>query len=210
MRRFSILLFSSFLALPMLAEEKPVYSNDLEKIPEKTWPEEFFKVAGEFVIAKDGENHVIELPGDPVESFAMLFGASEADGICASLRVFGTRAKRNAPTFGVGINGASGFVLRVSPNKDMLEIAQEDETKASAPFKWKSGTWTWLKIQSRAVEGKWIVEGKAWQDGEKEPEKWLVALTITEKPSAGRPSLFGAPYAGTPIRYDDLKVEKAK
>jgi hypothetical protein len=34
-----------------------------------------------------------------------------------------------------------------------------------------------------------------------------VFLDKTEAP-AGRPSIWGNPFAGTPIRYDDLKVSR--
>jgi hypothetical protein len=213
MPRFVLSFLLSTLAttVAFAEDEKPIYENNLEKAAEGSWPDELFKVAGEFAVAKDGENKVIELPGDPAETFTVLFGPSEAFGLQASARIFGTKAKRNAPAFGVGLNGASGFVLRMSPNKDMLEIAQEDQTKASVAYKWKSGSWTLFKIQSRALsDTKFIIEGKAWEQGQPEPDKWMVTLELTEKPPAGRSTLYASPLAGTPLRFDDLKIVKAK
>ena len=50
--------------------------------------------------------------------------------------------------------------------------------------------------------------GFVWQEGENEPNEPVIGHTLKEAPSAGRAAVFGLPYAGTPIRFDDLKVTK--
>jgi hypothetical protein len=57
-----------------------------------------------------------------------------------------------------------------------------------------------------AGEGKWKVQAKAWPEGVKEPEAWPLSMDETQAPPAGRASVWGQPYADTPIRFDDLSV----
>ena len=58
----------------------------------------------------------------------------------------------------------------------------------------------------KVKDGGWKVEGKAWKDGDKEPSAWMVSFDEKEQPVAGRASIWGSPYATTPIRFDDLLV----
>ena len=48
------------------------------------------------------------------------------------------------------------------------------------------------------------MEAKAWPDGSKDPDRWLVSYEEKEPPIAGKASVWGSPFATTPIRFDDL------
>ena len=62
-----------------------------------------------------------------------------------------------------------------------------------------------LKLQIRQTEGPaWKIEGKVWPQTEAEPKEWSVALEEKTAPHPGRPSVWGSPVSGTPIRFDDL------
>jgi hypothetical protein len=77
--------------------------------------------------------------------------------------------------------------------------------KASVPFTWESGTWLQLKLQIRKVkDGEWMVEGRAWKQGTPEPKEWLITLKADEAPPEGRPAVWGNPFSGTAIQFDDL------
>ena len=124
-----------------------------------------------------------------------------------SARVFGTGKGRRYPTFAVGLNGqgSSAHRLQVSPAKKALELYRGDEVKASVAYEWQPGTWTRLRLQIRKVtDGDWKVEGKVWTD--KEPAAWTVSFDEKDQPVAGKASIWGSPYANTPIRFDDLLV----
>jgi len=143
-------------------------------------------------------------------TFGALFGPTEKEGTAVSARIFGTGKGRRYPTFAFGLNGqgTSAYRLQVSPAKKSLELFKGDELKASVPYEWQSGVWTRLRLQLRKVtDGPGKVEGKAWTD--KEPSAWLVSLDEREQPVAGKASIWGSPYATTPIRFDDLKVVAA-
>jgi hypothetical protein len=117
---------------------------------------------------------------------------------------------RRAPAFAVSLSGVGGYRLQFSGNKRALEIYKADEPQTSVPFTWESGTWLWLKLQVRKVkDGQWIAEGKAWKDGTPEPAAWLITLPITEEPPNGRPAVWGNPFSGEAIQFDDLKVTPA-
>lgn len=189
----------------------PLYQNDLEKLTPGAVPGEFLVLGGEFTVVKDEKNNVIELPGEPVDAFGLLFGPTiKKEPAMARLRSFGTKKGRRAPSFAVGLFGISGYKLRCSPAAGKLEILKDEEIKISQPHEWKSEIWIWLKIQA-TPQGKdqWKVQGKVWEEGSKEPEKWMIEWTDSEAPPSGRASLIGAPYSGTPLRFDDLLVDKA-
>jgi hypothetical protein len=55
-----------------------------------------------------------------------------------------------------------------------------------------------------------VVEGKAWAAGTPEPAAWNITFETKEEPSSGRAGIWGSPFAGTPIRFDDLDVSAAR
>src|SRR5438045_5460507 len=189
---------------------KAIYENDFEKAELNKVPEDFLVLDGQFAVKQEGGERFLELPGAPLDTFGVLFGPTEKEGTAVSARIFGTGKGRRYPTFAVGLNGqgTSAYRLQVSPAKKSLELFKGDEVKATVPYEWQSGAWTRLWLQARKVkDGQWIVEGKAWTD--KEPSAWLVSFDEREKPVAGKASIWGSPYATTPIRFDDLKVASA-
>ena len=188
---------------------KPLYANDFEKAEVGKVPEEFMVLGGEFTVKEDAGNKFLELPGAPLDSYGVQFGPSESADVVVSARVFGTAKGRRMPTFGVGLGGVGGFKLQVSPGKKTLELLKDQEVKASLAFEWKSGSWTRLRLQIRKVKnGQWKIEGKAWPTDGTEPKDWMVSFDDKEEPVAGRASVLGSPFAGRPIWFDDLVVER--
>ncbi|PYM15165.1 MAG: hypothetical protein DME18_04930 [Verrucomicrobia bacterium] len=190
---------------------KAIYENDFEKTGLNKVPDDFLVLDGQFAVREEGGNRFLELPGAPLDTFGVLFGPTEKEGVVVSGRIFGTGKGRRYPTFALGLNGqgTSAYKLQVTPAKKALELFKGDEVKASVPYEWNSGAWTRLRLQVRKVkEGEWRVEGKVWTD--KEPSAWMVSVDEKEQPVAGRASIWGSPYATTPIRFDDLLVISAK
>jgi hypothetical protein len=187
-----------------------VYENTFEKAELKKVPDDMMVMEGGWSVVEEGANRFIELPGAPLETFGVLFGPTESHGIGVSARVFGTGKGRRFPTFAVGLNGVGGYRLQVSPAKKLIELYRGDELLKSAPFQWEQGTWTVLRLQSRKVkDGEFAIEGKAWKHGAAEPKEWAISHTDAAEVPAGRASIWGAPYSGTPIGFDDLNVMKA-
>lgn len=203
-----ILLVLGAPRLRALAGET-VFETDFEKAAVGAAPAGFTVVGGDFQVKESDGNKFLELPGAPLDSFGLLFGPPLESGASATGRFFATKEGRKYPAFGISVNGVSGYRLQASPAKKALEIYKGDESKASAAWTWTSGVWTRLKIEAiRAGDG-WTIRGKAWPDGGVEPAEWNVSFDDPEKSSPGRAGIWGSPFSGTPIRYDDLKVEKA-
>ncbi|MDB6125028.1 MAG: hypothetical protein JWQ71_4021 [Pedosphaera sp.] len=189
-------------------ETKPLYQNNFEKTETGKVPDEFLVLDGGFVVKEEGGNKVLELPGAPLDSFGVLFGPTEKSDVSVSARINGTGKGRRYPTFGVGVNGQGGYKLQVSPGKKELELYKGDEVAAKVPYEWKSGEWTMLRLQVRKAGDGWKVEGKAWTQGGTEPAAWTISFDEKKEPAAGRASIWGQPYANTPIQFDDLMVAR--
>jgi hypothetical protein len=199
----------ALLAPAGAAELKPVYENNFTAAVVDKVPDDMLVLDGAFGVKEEGGNKFLELPGAPLETFGVLFGPTEAAGLNVTARIHGTGKGRRFPTFGIGLNGVGGYRLQASPAKKLIELYKGDDMVTNAPFTWASDSWTMLRLQSRKMkDGEFKVEGKAWKQGDPEPKEWLIAHTDKAETPAGRPSLWGNPYAGTAIRYDDLKVER--
>jgi len=202
-------LAAVFAAWPLGAAE-PLYKNDFESAPVDKAPAEVMIMAGTFEVKKDGAGKVLELPGEPLDTFGMLFGPSTKEDVSASARFFGTKKGRKFPTFGISLNGVGGYRLQVSPAKQRLEFVKGDEPKEGVAFAWASDSWTALRITVRKSGASWIIEGRAWAAGSPEPEKPLISIEEKTEPTAGRAGIWGSPYAGTPIRFDELVIAPLK
>jgi hypothetical protein len=209
----NLALIPLVLMIPLLPSqagaepEKVLYQNNFEKADLNQVPADFLVLDGDFAVKESDGNKFLELPGSPLDTFGVLFGSTTNAGVCVSARIYGTGKGRRAPSFGVGLNGVAGYKLKISPGKNLLEIYKGDESAASVPFNWKSGAWTIFRLRVRQLgEGAWKIEGKAWAQTDPEPKEWMVSLDEKTPPHDGRPSIWGSPYSGTPIRFDDLTV----
>jgi hypothetical protein len=189
-----------------------LYSNGFDKAESGKLPEDLMVLEGGFTVQEEGGNKFLELPGAPLETFGLLFGPTETENISASARFHSTGKGRRFPTFAIGLNGVSGYKLQMSPGKKALELLKgESEVLASVPYTWESGAWTSMRLQVRKTgEGQWQLEGKAWKHGSPEPAKWGISHAEKTAPIAGRAGIWGMPYSGTPIRFDDLSVLRAE
>lgn len=193
----------------MAEEVKPLFENNFESAEIGKVPDGLMVLDGAFAVKEEGGNKFLELPGAPLDTFGVLFGPAVKENIAVSASIDGTKKGRRFPTFAVGSNGQGGYKLQISPGKGELELYKSDEVVAHVPYEWKSGEWTLLKLQVvKAGDGVWKVEGKAWTKGSSEPAKALISYDEKKEPSAGRASIWGQPYATTPIQFDNLMVTK--
>jgi hypothetical protein len=184
-----------------------LYTNDFEHAALGAVPEGMMVLGGEFTVKSAETNRFLELPGAPLDSFAVQFGPGEKADVAASARIFSTAKGRRAPTFGVGLGGVSGWKLQVAPGKKALELLRDQEVKASVPFEWKLGAWTHLHLEIRSEPNeRWKITGRAGEQSAPAGSATTISFEETEEPVPGRASVFGSPFAGTPIWFDDLKV----
>lgn len=184
-----------------------LYTNDFAKAVVGSVPDDLMVLGGDFTVKREGPDQFLELPGAPLDSFAVQFGPAAQDAVAVGARIFGTSKGRRAPTFGVGLGGVSGWKLQVSPGKKAVELLKDQEIKATVNHNWKSGEWMQLRLEIRKVKaGEWQVAGKVWSPGEAEPAAPLISCDEKEEPVSGKASILGSPFAGTPIWFDDLRV----
>lgn len=204
-----MMIIATFL-LATDAGAQVLYTNGFDKAELEKVPEDMMVLDGGFAVKDEGGNKFLELPGAPLETFGVLFGPTEASGLAVTARVQGTGKGRRFPTFAVGLNGVGGFKLQLSPAKKLVELVKGEEVVASAPFIWESGSWTMLRLQCRKVkDGEFKLEGKAWKQGDMEPKEWQISRVEATASPAGRSSVWGMPFAGTPVKFDDLVVTRA-
>jgi hypothetical protein len=206
----SIFIIAAIVALAgnvQALTDKVLFKSDFESANADSVPEELMILAGQFSVKEIAGNKALELPGNPLEDFGALFGPAESDGVAVRARIRSESTRRLAPRFGVGLSGVAGYRLLVAPGQNGLQLLKDQQIMASTPFEWKSGTWTSLQLQVRKIsEGKWIIEGRAWADKTTEPKDWPISFEVSEAPPAGKASIWGAPYSGKPILFDDLSV----
>ena len=187
--------------------KEPLYENNFEQAEPGKLPADVMSLNGDFVVKQEGSNRFLELPGAPLDAFAVMFGPTERTNVMITARIYGTAKGRRYPAFGIGLGGVSGYRLQVTPAKNELEIYKDQDLETSVQFKWKPGTWTLLRLRIRTTgDAEWKVEGKVWDAGATEPADWQIIWNADTEPRAGRASVWGSPFSGTPIRFDDLVV----
>lgn len=195
------------LSTPAARAAAPLYSEDFSKAEVGGVPDGFLVLDGQFAVREDAGNRFLELPGAPLETFGVMFGPARGENWAAEARVWGTGKGRRFPVFGVSVNGVGGYRVQVAPAKKAVELLKGDDILTSAPMEWESGTWTRLRVQIRKAGASWVVQGKAWKEGEAEPSGWAVTWEEKETPVAQRAAVWGKPFSGTPLRFDDLRLE---
>src|SRR3954467_3516409 len=142
-----LVLSSGFITGSSGQSAKLPYENNFEKADLNKVPDDMLVLDGEFAVKEEGGNKFLELPGAPLDTFGIVFGPTQTNGVAVSARIFGTGKGRRFPTFAVGLNGATGLKLQVSPAKKLIELYSGEEVIATVPYTWESGTWTMLKLQ---------------------------------------------------------------
>lgn len=186
-----------------------LFTQDFSKLESGWLPDEYLVLDGQFMVKDDAGNRFVELPGAPLEAYGFLFGPNEPSGVEAGARIHGTKSGRRFPTFGLGLNGASGYRLQVVPAKDAVELLRGETIVASTPFNWKSDTWTQLRLSLRkSADGSFRLEGSVWADGTPAPKDPTITFAESKPQPAGKASVWGMPFSGKPIRFDDLSLTR--
>ena len=188
---------------------EPLYQTNFEKTELGEVPNDFLVLDGDFTVKQAGGNKYLELPGAPLDAFGFMFGPSARHGNEISARMFGTKKGRRYPVFGVALNGVNGYRLQVAPAKRAIELLKGSAVVAKVPFRWGGGEWLRLALRvEQTGTAEWTITGKVWPDGKKAPAKPTITHKEAKEPRNGKPSIWGSPYSGTPIRYDDIVVKK--
>ncbi len=206
----SILILIPLLCLAAdSATSRPAeYFADFHDVAAGKIPDSLMVLNGEFVVGEGGGKKFLEVPGEPLDTFGVLFGPAEFLSGDISAMVWGEASGKRFPEFGIGSNDTGGIKLWVFASQNRLELRRGDDVIASAPYAWHSTTWTRLRLRvTRTAENHFRLEGKSWNDGTPEPQTWMVAADVSDALSAGRASLSALPFSGLPLRFTDLRVK---
>lgn len=207
MKLFLILILLSSAVVFIAAEDEILLHQNFEEIEIGGAPSEFLILEGEFTVQEHDGGKVLYLPGTPLSDYGVLFGPAAAEGLQISAKIKSEKTRRLFPRIGVGLGGVNGYKLYIVPNRRVLEISQNKETKVEVPFQWKTGEWAYFRLQIRKENDQWIIEGKVWQEG-KEPNEWMITYQTQDQPTSGKPSVWGTPFSSQPIYFDDIKVTR--
>ena len=211
MKPLFLIPFAAVLSLAAAEPAKPLFRHDFSQAEVGKPPAEMMVMSGDFSVKEDAKDgRFLELPSEPLDTFGLLFGPTPKGDVTASARFFATKKGRKFPAFGVSVGGVGGYRVQVSAAKKTLEIFQGDEARHSVAYEWKDESWTSLRVQVRKAGAAWVVEGKAWLAGTPEPAAWAITFTTKDEPPAGRAGIWGSPFSGTLIRFDDLELSPAK
>ena len=207
---FCLLLFTSVQGANLdeqieLSDEswEQIYKNDFSADNR----DGMFVLGGDFKIAESEYGPVLVLPGEPLGDFGVLFGPRHQDSVAVRARILSNSMGRRMPAFSIGLNGRSGYRIRVSASAKAVELLKGNEVYATAPFKWSPESWTWLHLQVvKASKKRWIITGKVWLDGSSEPPDWIVQMEDLIGPQKGRASIWGMPFSGKDILFDDVSI----
>jgi hypothetical protein len=198
------------LALTSLLTLAAPYKSDFTAAEIGSLPKDMQRINGNFAVAEFEGKKVLELPGEPLDTFGVLFGPADHAELDVQANVWSAASGRRFPEFGVGTGDVGGYKLLVLPGQKKLELRKGDDVAAAAEMRtaWKSATWTAVRLRvSKAGENRWKVEGKTWPAEAQEPPAWDVSHEVTEPPTVGRASVWGVPFSGQAIRYDGLTAE---
>ena len=193
---------------PAQHEWNVVYENDWSAETVGEEPADLFVLDGAFTVTEVDGDKALALPGVPVGDFGFLFGP-RVKGKPTELRcrMFSTRKGRRMPAFAAGLGGVSGYRLRVNAAARNLQLLRGEETLVTVPNVWQDGAWMNLRFRAEPKgDAGAVVFAKVWSVDSEEPADWTVVHKDPKPYAGGKCTLWGLPYAGTEILFDDLKV----
>src|SRR3990172_11537776 len=110
MRILSLVLLSSMILSSSHSQDAAtktaaLYENHFTDTSLGKPPKEFLILDGKFVVSEVDGNKVLELPGEPLETYGVIFGPNKKEGICVGARIQSESTRRTFPSFGLGLNG---------------------------------------------------------------------------------------------------------
>ena len=98
------------------------------------------------------------------------------------------------------------FTLWFNRKHDRIGVLWESRFKSVVV----EGDWNSLLKVAAYIDLNSVRAGMAEGDEGKQPEKASIAHTDKEAPGQGKGSLWGSPYSGRPVDFDDVKIEAAQ
>ena len=203
----SILFFLYFVCgcvTPIPEPDKGGFYRESFKL--KSLPSSFTVITGRVNIKTEGKNSYAVLQPDSSKTVGILFGPAFSSGLRLEAG-FLAKEDEKSPTFSIGLNGLSGYKLRVNPNYQKLELLKNNRLMHSVKYEWSAGQWTYLHLQVRELTSRqWLVEGKVWHDKQAKPKEWTLQWIDTARPENGQASAWATANKENPIALDNIRL----
>ena len=172
-------------------------------------PETLFILDGAYTVSEEGSNKTLTLPGSPVGDFGLLFGPRVREkSLSLSFSFLGTKKGRRLPALAAGLGGVRSYRFRLNAATKQIILTRQDVEIGKVAYQWESGAWCQVRFQALPGDGENTrIRLKLWKRAEDEPGEWLFDEIDRSAFAGGKCALWGYPYAGTPIHFDDLKIE---
>lgn len=192
------------------ATSPATFEQDFEKVTVGEAPDDVMVIEGNFAVVAEEGKKFLRVGIEPLAENGIILGPSMKAGGSVEAKIRAYKKRRSYPRFGIGLHGISGYRLRVVPSSGTVELLRNEEVVATEKFDWKADSWTNLKLEIKAAGEGWSIKGWVWPvaegDGGKQPDKASIEHSDKEAPGQGKASLWGSPYSGRPIDFDDVKV----
>ncbi|MDG1326355.1 MAG: hypothetical protein P8P49_11360 [Opitutales bacterium] len=184
------------------------FSESFSNISTGEEPENMFILDGEFLVQRNEGNKVLELAGSPVGDFGFLFGSRIKDkAMELQFSFHSTRQGRRYPAIAAGIGGMRGYRFRWNASARKILLFRDEVLLVEKIISWESSTWWQIRFQVLPhLEGKNLIRLKLWQKGNQEPQDWFIEHEDQFSFKGGKCVLWGFPYAGNAIHFDDLNI----
>ena len=172
-------------------------------------PENLFILDGAYAVSQEENDKRLTLPGSPVGDFGLLFGPRvRQKDLSLTFSFLATKQGRRYPSLAAGLGGVRSYRFRFNAATREILLLRQEEKMGKVAFQWESGAWWSVRFQAiPRGEQETRIRLKFWKRGEEEPKEWLFDDLDPNGFAGGKCALWAYPYAGTPIHFDDLKIE---
>ena len=171
-------------------------------------PENLFILDGKFLVTGNDDNKVLELSGSPVGDFGFLFGP-RVMGKAMELQFsfHSIKQGRRFPAIAAAIGGMRGYRFRWNASARKILLFRDEVLLEEKLILWESSAWWQIRFQVLPHnQGQNLIRLKLWQKGTEEPKAWFIEHEDQFLFKGGKCVLWGFPYAGNAIHFDDLNV----
>lgn len=171
-------------------------------------PENLFILDGKFLVRRNEGNKILELAGSPVGDFGFLFGSRiKEKAMELQFSFHSTKQGRRYPAIAGGIGGMRGYRFRWNASARKILLFRDEILLVEKIISWESNTWWKIRFQViPQIQGQNLIRLKVWQKGNEEPKDWFIEHEDQFSFKGGKCVLWGFPYAGNAIHFDDLNI----
>lgn len=171
-------------------------------------PENLFILDGSFLVDQDKAGKQLELSGRPVGDFGFMFGPRVREkAMELNFSFLSSKQGRRYPAIAAGIGGIRGYRFRWNASTRKIFIYNDETLLSEKIFTWESEQWWKIRFQVIPLkQDKNLLKLKIWPRDLEEPKTWLVEHFDDILFKGGKCVIWGYPYAGTPIQFDDIKI----